>query len=194
MHIERWILAVAAAGCSSNGQSSDLRYRSDCTLTNPVPIDPCQGTPPSTTGVASCASLQVTGGQACAADAPRCFVESTCSDGRVVASDFLECVDEPSDLCMTRSSRRFKRDITYLTPAEIDQLARQVDALRIASYRYRDADARRLGFITEDAPGAPFVTADGSHVDLYGLLAATIATVQTQERRILELEQRCRPR
>jgi hypothetical protein len=168
-----------------------LTYMSDCSLTHPIARDVCSGTAPSANGLKSCDQLKVKRGDACTAGAARCWIPRTCDDGRVLPSDYLECTDKPSGRCMTRSSRQFKRDIEYLDADELADLAAQVQALRVARYRYKDSDESHLGFITEDAAGAAFITADGRRVDLYGLLAASIATLHAQDARIKALEARC---
>ena len=172
--------------------SGNLKYTSDCSLTHPVARNPCTGREPSTNGLASCESLDVKAGDACSAGAPRCWVGANCGEGRVVPRDYLECTATRSQRCMTRSSRQFKRDIEYLSADELADLASQVEALRIARYRYKDSDESHLGFITEDAANAPFVTPDGRRVDLYALLSASIVALQAQDARIKALEARCK--
>jgi hypothetical protein len=168
-----------------------LTYISDCSLTHPIARDVCSGTAPLTNGLKSCEQLAVKRGDACTAGAPRCWVPRTCDDGRVLPSDYLECTDKQSGRCFTRSSRQFKRDIEYLDADELADLAAQVQALRVARYRYKDSDESHLGFITEDARGAAFVTPDGRRVDLYALLSASIVALQAQDARIKALEARC---
>lgn len=175
----------------AGGATAGLRYLSDCSLTHPVAQDPCAGTAASTRGLASCASLGVMRGDACGASAPGCYVERRCPDGREVVADYLVCAAKRPSRCLTRSSRRYKHDVQYLSTAELGELARQIQSLPLARFRYTeqvDGDPR-LGFLTEDAPAAPFVSADGRTVDLYALLAASIAAIQTQEERIRTLEQ-----
>lgn len=75
---------------------------------------------------------------------------------------------------------------------ELVDLASQVEALRIARYRYKDRDESHLGFITEDAANAAFVTPDGRRVDLCALLSASVAALQAQDARIKALEARCK--
>jgi hypothetical protein len=171
--------------------ANKLQYMSDCSLTNPIARDPCSGTAPTTRGLDKCDKLGVKIGQACAAGAPSCYVEQTCPDGHKVAGDYLVCVDQQPGRCLTKSSRSYKDGVHYLSTDELRDLARQVEALRLARYRYREqvGGDQRLGFLTEDAPGAPFVADDGRTVDLYALLAASIAAIQTQDERIRALEQ-----
>lgn len=70
------------------------------------------------------------------------------------------------------STRIAKHDIHYLLDDEVDHLARELGATRLAMYEYNDPaqpEGRRLGFIIEDQPaGSPAVAADRGHVDLYG--------------------------
>jgi hypothetical protein len=171
--------------------AAKLHYISDCSLTHPIARDVCAGAAPETNGLKSCDQLKVKRGDACTAGAARCWIPRTCDDGRVLPSDYLECTDKQSGRCLTRSSRQFKRDIEYLDADALAELAAQVEALRVARYRYKDSDESHLGFIIEDAPGAAFVTPDGRRVDLYGLLAASIATLHAQDARIKALEARC---
>lgn len=167
-------------------------YQSDCSLTHPVAHDPCSGPAPATRGLPRCAAIQAASGQGCHQSAPGCYVERQCPDGRSVAGDFLVCVKERPGRCMMRSSRRFKKDVRYLSAGELRDLARQIEALPLARYRYtEETDGERLGFLVEDAPAAPFIEG-GSAVDVYELLAASIAAIQTQDERIRALEARLR--
>jgi hypothetical protein len=90
------------------------------------------------------------------------------------------------------STRTVKEDIRYLSPAEIDQLAAQTEAMRVASYRYRGSafgtPGRHLGFIIEDSPDVPAVSSTHKTVDLYGFASMLLATSQAQARRIDALE------
>lgn len=171
-----------------------LSYFSDCSLTHPIARDPCSGTPASDRGLASCASRGVTVGQACGTSSPGCYVTSTCQDGRQAIADYLVCVDKTPSRCFTRSSRRYKNDVRYLTDAQVNDLAQLIEKLPLATFRYDDQTGvpPRLGFLTEDAPAAPFVSEDGRTVDLYALLAASIAAIQSQDARIRALEQQVR--
>ncbi len=168
-----------------------LSYFSDCSLTHPVARDPCSGTPASDRGLASCAARGVARGQGCGASSPSCYVTQSCQDGRQVIADYLVCVDKAPSRCLTRSSRRYKNDVQYLTRAQVQDLARLIERLPLATFRYDDQgdDPPRLGFLTEDAPAAPFVSQDGRTVDLYALLAASIAAIQSQDARIRALEE-----
>jgi hypothetical protein len=90
------------------------------------------------------------------------------------------------------STRAAKEEIHYLSPAEIDQLAADTEAMRVASYRYRNAAnggaGRHLGFIIEDSPNVPAVSSSHKTVDLYGFASMLLATSQVQARKIEALE------
>ena len=182
----------ASVSAAKQKPTGTLKYMSDCSLTHPVARNPCEGAEPSTNGLERCDKLGIKAGDACNAGAPRCWLPANCGEGRFVPRDYLECAAKRSGRCLTRSSRQFKREIEYLTAAELADLASQVEALRIARYRYNDSDEPHLGFIAEDAANAPFVTPDGRRVDLYALLSASIVALQAQDARIKALEARCK--
>ena len=171
-----------------------LTYLSDCSLTHPIARDTCSGAAISDRGLASCASLGVTRGQACGTSSLSCYVARACPDGRQAVADFLVCAAKAPGRCLTRSSRRYKNDVHYLSDAQVQDLARQIEKLPLATFRYDDqvGDQTRLGFLTEDAPAAPFVSQDGRTVDLYALLSASIAAIQAQDARIRALEDQVR--
>lgn len=85
-----------------------------------------------------------------------------------------------------------KEDIHYLSPSEIDRLAADTEAMRVARYRYRStafgSPGQHLGFIIDDSPNVPAVSASHQTVDLYGFASMLLATSQAQARRIDALE------
>lgn len=176
------------AGGSPGTVEAMTVYRSDCSTTHPIARDPCSGTPFDKRGLQSCKSQHVKVFKPCKKGEPSCYVETTCGDGRVVPSDFLECSSEQSGRCFTRSSRIYKEDIAYLSDNELADLATQIDQLKLARFRYKDTGTQHVGFIIEDEPNAAWVTADGRRVDLYSLVSASIATIQQQDARIRRLE------
>src|SRR6266849_6399085 len=50
------------------------------------------------------------------------------------------------------SSRRFNKDVQYLTTADAKLLAEQLQHIRLARYTYKGQTEPRLGFIIEDDP------------------------------------------
>jgi hypothetical protein len=176
------------SGGSPGTVDANTVYRSDCSTTHPIARDVCSGTAIDTRCMKSCASLGVKMFKPCEKGAPTCYVETKCPDGRTVPSDFLECAAEQNGTCFTRSSRIFKDDIEYLDDRELADLATQIEQLKLARFRYKGSGDSHLGFIIEDAPEAPWITADGRRVDLYALLSASIAAIQRQDARIRRLE------
>ncbi|MEP6651936.1 MAG: tail fiber domain-containing protein [Myxococcales bacterium] len=86
-----------------------------------------------------------------------------------------------------RSNRVLKRDIHYLDDAEVQQQARRVAALRLATWRYKDpalGAGPHLGFIIEDQPDIAAVDSTRGMVDLYGYASMLAAAVQAQQREI----------
>jgi len=89
------------------------------------------------------------------------------------------------------SSRRAKKDVVYLAPAERRHIADDVARFKLATYEYKDpalAGRRHLGFIIEDVPGSPAVDRDGNMVDLYGYASMLVAAVQAQGEEIAKLK------
>ncbi len=88
------------------------------------------------------------------------------------------------------SSKRYKKDIEYVSPAQRDTLHDELLRLPLATFRYKteDATARpRLGFMVEDATSPNCVAAPGDRVDLYGYTTMAVAAVQAQEQEIRDL-------
>jgi hypothetical protein len=89
------------------------------------------------------------------------------------------------------SSRRVKKDVLYLEPAERQRIADDLARFKLATYEYKDpalAGKRHLGFIIEDVPGSPAVDRDGNMVDLYGYASMLVAAVQAQGEEIAKLK------
>jgi hypothetical protein len=83
------------------------------------------------------------------------------------------------------STRTKKRDIHYLTDAEMQALADRTLSTRLTTYSYTSGDpSPHLGFIIEDDPDSPAVMSDRGHVDLYAYSSMTVATLQMQAREI----------
>jgi hypothetical protein len=100
-------------------------------------------------------------------------------------------VDPPPPMPCPISTRSAKRDIRYLTAAERERLARDLEAIPLATYRHRSAPPSsppRLGLVIEDAPPAPALDTAGDHVDLYGYTSLAVAALQSQALRIAQLE------
>ena len=143
----------------------------------------------------ACPSVQPNLGTACAMEGQRCGYDCEsygpnggrqCTGGVWVAS--------PNNCPI--STRRAKRDIVYSSEAEREQMARDVLRMRLATYEYTDvalAGRRRLGFVYEDETTHRYARdPDISGVDLYGYTSLLLATVQTQQRQIEQLQREVR--
>jgi hypothetical protein len=117
----------------------------------------------------------------------RCGPEGgrTCTDGTWQASDGGPC---------PISTVKVKRDIRYLTAAELAAVSAEVQAIPLAHWQYTDPSLGRgekLGFIIEDLPSAtPAVDRDRLMVDLYGYTSMLVADAQAREKQMQALEAR----
>ena len=85
------------------------------------------------------------------------------------------------------SRRAAKRDVRYLSDADLAALRADVLAMKLARYRYKTDGAdgpERLGFMIDDAPRTPAVAPDATHVDLYGYTSMVVAALQAQAKEI----------
>jgi hypothetical protein len=139
----------------------------------------CTGYRPPT-GVPRCTNESA--GLACPVEGARCDPADDCNRLLVCATS------DPRVGGCPISSRRFKRDVQYLTEAEREDCARQVGTIRLARYRYLGSDEPRLGFVLEDDPPAAAVDRGREMVDLYGYSSLAVAALQVHERRIEALE------
>jgi len=81
---------------------------------------------------------------------------------------------------------RYKKDIRYLSQEELRATARDLLALPLADFRYREGDGRKhLGFMIDGHESLACV--DGDRVDLYGYASMAVAAVQVQAAEIAEL-------
>jgi hypothetical protein len=95
------------------------------------------------------------------------------------------------------SSAKFKSDIRYLEPGDLERLRDETLKFHLANYRYKpeftnDPDAERLGFIIEDNPQSPAVIQGHDRVDLYGYMSMVVATLQVQQKEIQSLRKQLR--
>jgi len=96
--------------------------------------------------------------------------------------------DETPSSCAL-SSRRFKEDIAYLSPEQLDELTEQVMSLHLATFRYKQGGtARHLGYILEDTPEAAASDVEHQRVDLYAYTSMAVAALQVQARDLRQLE------
>ena len=87
------------------------------------------------------------------------------------------------------SSIEVKKDVTYLDDAAKARLAEETMGIRLATYKYKNDDAReRLGFILEDSPNVAAADMGKKQVDLYAYTSMVVATVQQQQAEIEALK------
>jgi hypothetical protein len=91
------------------------------------------------------------------------------------------------------SSREYKENIEPVGAAEQHDMLKALMKLNVSRYDYRkDVEAtgrRRIGFVAEEMP-KDVLSADGKGVDVYELLAVTIAAMKAQQQQIIELERK----
>lgn len=170
------------AGGGDAGQAA-LKWYATCG--DPV----CRGYTGPFPNVPACTSEKI--GDTCAASGARCDPKDSCNAQ-------LQCGDrdprqQPGGCPISRA--RFKQDVRYLSDAQREALHQQVQRLRLATYRYRDAGPQappRLGFLIDDAErgagGAAAVDAERDMIDLYGYTSMAMAALQVQAQQIAALQ------
>ena len=170
-----------------------------CTNCRSFPLERCDGpllwqcnAPNPSMG---CPATQPNLGTACAPEGQRCDYD--CETYGVMGG--RQCqggVWTASGNNCPISTRRAKRAIEYVRDDEREQLSRDVLRTRLATYEYTDpalAGRRRLGFVYEDESTHRYARdPDISGVDLYGYTSLLLATVQTQQRQIEQLQREVR--
>jgi hypothetical protein len=123
-----------------------------------------------------------------------CDVEGATCDPMSECNALLVCATEdpkPQEPGCPISRARFKTEIEYLQPADLDRYAADLRSLRLATYRYREAPAGappRLGVILEDNEQGIWVDARHDRVDLYGYASLAVATLQLQQKQIAAMQ------
>ena len=177
MRFRAALFACLALGTACNSRDEEPSWFFTCG--DPV----CSGYRPPA-GIPRCTNESA--GQSCSIEGARCDPGDTCNRLLVCAAS------DPRLGGCPISSRRFKRDVQYLTDAEREDCARQVGTIRLARYRYLGSGEARLGFVLEDDPPAASVDRGRDMVDLYGYSSLAVAALQVHERRIEALEREVR--
>jgi hypothetical protein len=89
------------------------------------------------------------------------------------------------------SRRAYKKNVQYLSDADVKRLHDALLAFHLASWQYTmpgASPATHLGFIIDDVEPSPSIAESGNAVDLYGYASMAVAAVQTQAREIDELK------
>ena len=115
---------------------------------------------------------------------------SSCGDPDHHCGSVLLCTGrDPKAGGCPISSRRFKDDIAYVSPTDLEQLKQALGSVRLATFRYKQGDKRRpLGIILEDSPNIPASDMERGQVDLYAYASMAVAALQIQARQIEQLE------
>jgi hypothetical protein len=123
-----------------------------------------------------------------------CDAESTTCDPVSDCNALLVCATKdpkPQEADCPISRARFKTEIEYLQPADLERYAADLKSLRLATYRYREAPTGappRLGVILEDNEQGIWVDARHDRVDLYGYTSLAVATLQLQQRQLAVMQ------
>ena len=161
----------AAGACPSPAPATPSQQCWDGTTAGPTCVDnggkcgwtitKCPPVPPEL----ECGANICKKGQTCCSGVP--FPQPTCIDG-------MQC---------PISQRQHKKDISYLSQTDRQQLNDELMSFRLATYRYKSEtkeDREHLGFIIDDVAPSPAVLQSGERVDMYGYQTMAVAALQTQ--------------
>jgi len=164
-----------------------------CDTTDPTPPgrwyftcgDPVCSGPRPQPGVSAC-TVEMPG-QACTSVGVKCNPTDSCN--RLILCATSDPTQQPGGCPISRA--RFKRDIEYLSEADLLRLHGELRRIPLATYRYRaagPADRNHLGFIIEDVEPSLAVDEEGNRVDLYAYASMTVAALQVQAKQIESLQ------
>ncbi len=185
---------ASGTDCTADGAVCSYADGLSCFCTSCPPGSPvCGGSlkwycPPANPD-AQCPATMPNLGTACSPQGKSCRYQCgpggarMCTGGMWVEADGGPC---------PVSTRRAKRDIHYLAPAQVREVARAVERMRLAHYDYRDPAIDRrhhLGVILEDLPqGSPAADRQARMIDVYGYASMLVAATQAQQRQIDALD------
>jgi hypothetical protein len=186
------VLASCGGGGGSNSsaasqtQTAGLKWYGTCG--DPV----CSGYGGPFPGVPLCTTERQ--GDACTMANAQCDPKSMCN-ARLLCSD-RDPRQQAGGCPVSRAL--FKQDIRYLSDAQKKQIYQEIQALKLATYRYKDAapnGTQRLGFLIDDAErhanstlATSAVDAERDQVDLYSYVSMAVAALQIQARQIEALQ------
>ncbi|OIP41343.1 MAG: hypothetical protein AUK47_06445 [Deltaproteobacteria bacterium CG2_30_63_29] len=146
---------------------TDLKWWATCG--DPV----CQGHTAS--GLPACTTETI--GDPCSPDGASCDPGNQCNSMILCASSDPQL--QPGGC--PKSRREFKEEIHYLGPEDRARFAEEINSVRLATYRYKDAPERtQLGFIIEDQEPSLAIDSDRDMINLYGYTSMVVAALQTQ--------------
>jgi hypothetical protein len=162
-------------GCGC--ECKDLHWYQTCG----TPVCMAENTSPEYLAIPVCDGNQVDGNVCGASEEGAYCRPATYDCGRLI-----QCMNVRPVVC-PRSQRDKKRDIKYLDDAQLQSRAKELLAVKLATYQYKDAPAtspHRLGFIIEDKAPSVSVDEKREHVDVYGYTSLAVATIQVQQKQI----------
>jgi len=176
------LVSCGGGGATDGGQITKLNWYSTCG--DPV----CTGYRGPFPGVPLCSAEKV--GDVCTTGNSECDPKDTCNAR-------LRCTDKDPKQQVGGcpiSRATVKQDIRYLSDAQRAQFHQEIQTLKLATYRYKEAGphaAPRLGFLIDDVrrgSGSALATlaidAERDQIDLYGYTSMLVATVQVQAEQI----------
>ena len=189
----------ACSGTASCHYGSSLETECDCgPVCQSYPVGHCEdagvdwrcGPTPKKTTI--CPVPRPRLGEACTKEGDSCRVGP--AHGETCEESSIDCQSEKWQTNIGGcpiSTARHKENIQYVDGEALDTLAKNLLAVRLATYKYRPGvadDHKHLGFIIEDQPaGSPAVLASRERVDLYGYISMAVGAIQVQNKEIEEL-------
>lgn len=169
-------------GAGGNGGGA-LQYYTTCG--DPVCMDSDAG-PNIPPGGTVCTTEMA--GAACTTAGATCWpADSACGVQLICAES--DPKDNPGGCPISRVSH--KKNIEYLSEAEVASIADEARTMRLSSWHYKaenESSRRHVGFLIDDMPESIAVADSGERVDLYGYTSMAIAAVQVQDKRLGALE------
>jgi len=160
----------------TGGVSGTLKWYATCGP--PVCHVPVPGSGGTSSGLPPCTTTEVAG-----ADCSNAGAE--CDTGAACSGPLMCTTSDPTTLGCPKSRAQYKTDVEYLSTAECEKLADDLQSIPLVRYRYEDGPEREhLGFIIEDVEPSLSVDAKNDRVDLYGYTSMAVAAIQEQHREI----------
>lgn len=170
-------------GGSAGSGGGALQWYTTCG--DPVCMTP-DGGPNIPPGATLCTTEMA--GAACSTAGVTCWpANSTCGEQLICAES--DPKNNPGGCPISRVSH--KKNIEYLSEAEVASIADEARTMRLSSWHYKaegESSRRHVGFLIDDMPESVAVAQNGERVDLYGYTSMAIAAVQVQDKRLELLE------
>jgi len=173
-------------GTGGSGGSAGGALQWYTTCGDPVCMTPPDGGPSIPPGATLCTTEMA--GAACTTAGATCWpADSMCGVQLICAES--DPKNNPGGCPISRVSH--KKNIEYLSEAEVASIADEARTMRLSSWHYKaenESSRRHVGFLIDDMPESIAVAESGERVDLYGYTSMAIAAVQVQDKRLGALE------